>query len=294
MSTRLGMDADAVEAVAHQMQVTSRQLDVVIRSIDATVNHALNAWHGPDTAQFHQDWMTNRRPPLTGAASGIDEFVRLLLKNVEDQRTASNTYEGGARSGRVGLPNRLGPGGLFPPLRDLKSVGLGGFVDAIGDASGKVKEMSGLDLFSQTTKSANIIDELGKWAGNAKVIKEFDLNRVPGVNALGALGIGVDAATAAGDFSRGDILHGLTGSVDIAADQLKEVGVQKGSLPTYLVGVVASEGSYITNAAADVDWSPDSVNMTNNYIINNPGVVWEETGKAIVKVGTDLPGIFGW
>jgi hypothetical protein len=112
-------------------------------------------------------------------------------------------------------------------------------------------------------------------------------------NMLNFFVAGIDGAI--GDFR--DALFTATGGV---GDRIAETGALRANPITYLLGVAISTWSYTLNQAAHADYSDPQ--GTWNYALRNPGVVVQETAKAVVQVGVQvvatvlgpLGGILGW
>lgn len=96
--TRLGMDADAVEASAKKMQILASQITTIRHQADAAVALAKQGWFGEVVEMFVSDWNGTHLPRLLSAQQALEDYVQKLQRNVQDQRDTSDTPEPSAPS----------------------------------------------------------------------------------------------------------------------------------------------------------------------------------------------------
>jgi uncharacterized protein YukE len=85
-----GMDVDAVETIAKQLQHQADQIHSVISTVDGLINQAEGAWKGGDATQFRDWWTSQHRPALTQAGEAVRGLGQSAMNNASEQRTVSN------------------------------------------------------------------------------------------------------------------------------------------------------------------------------------------------------------
>ena len=91
---RLGMDADAVEQTAKELNNKAQELRQLMHAVDSKVNHLSSVWDGQDVKQFQSEW-TGTRPAsseaslvgaggviLRGCSRGPHEHVREVHRDL--------------------------------------------------------------------------------------------------------------------------------------------------------------------------------------------------------------------
>jgi WXG100 family type VII secretion target len=85
----IGMDPDAVRAVATKLDAQAQTLHGSIASIDHAVLHLQDAWVGPDAQAFHSWWMNQHKPALQRAHDSIAGLAQSARNNASEQDQAS-------------------------------------------------------------------------------------------------------------------------------------------------------------------------------------------------------------
>ena len=98
--TKLGMNAEAVEALAQKLDMQAGQLQTAIGQIESLVNRAVNEWHGNDAQAFGNWWHSQHKPAMQRAHDAIAGLAQSAKNNVAEQRGVSNT-QGASGQGPV-------------------------------------------------------------------------------------------------------------------------------------------------------------------------------------------------
>lgn len=135
MSAMYGMDSGAVEALAREIASAADLLDGIRMSTRSTLY--TTPWHGADAAAFRSDWDSAHATRLVGTVNALRTAYTALLRNVGEQRTASqaddalapctvtyldNAYEVGSVTFNAGDSQGVGAGPLSMDARDGYTV----------------------------------------------------------------------------------------------------------------------------------------------------------------------------
>ena len=83
-----GANADALEAVARQMQTGAQMLERAAQSITSQLQSS--PWEGARAQAFRSEWSRSHRVSLLRTASQVSEAANLLRRNAAQQRQASD------------------------------------------------------------------------------------------------------------------------------------------------------------------------------------------------------------
>jgi uncharacterized protein YukE len=86
----LGLDPVVVERIGNQLQHQADQIHQVITAVEALINEAEGAWHGPDASQFRDWWQQQHKPNLMHAADAVAGLGRSAIANANEQINTSN------------------------------------------------------------------------------------------------------------------------------------------------------------------------------------------------------------
>ena len=86
---QLGMDADVVEGLGHQLKQQAQEIGNVINQINHIVGQLESNWWGPDAQTFANDWWPQHRTELNNALNNIDGLGQSALNNATEQRNVS-------------------------------------------------------------------------------------------------------------------------------------------------------------------------------------------------------------
>lgn len=167
---KLGMDADAIEALASQLDSQVTDLARVVSVVDGLVARALFEWHGRSAETFSAEWHNAYRPAVLRAADNLSGLADSARNNAAEQRRGSGAAP-------VGLAD------WFDTLRPFGEWGM----PALGLAS------AGL-----TAWLARLVQD------DPQLAKALMLSEKFGKRFLGPIAIGFDAASYARDLSKPD------------------------------------------------------------------------------------------
>ena len=131
-----GADADALEALARDMQNASNRLDSISRQLTARLMSS--AWDGGDADRFRADWNRKYRGQLRGSVEFLRQAQGHLSSSGAAQRGASQ--DGGGLTG--GVFGRVGTGDLGGGPRTMEGrLRFGDFwTNPLGIAWGTLRE----------------------------------------------------------------------------------------------------------------------------------------------------------
>jgi uncharacterized protein YukE len=89
---QLGMDADAVEHLGHQLRdQIAPQISDLINAINGVVGNMEKSWWGPDAQAFCHQWWPQHQKELHNAFLAIQGLGQAALNNAHDQRAVSSS-----------------------------------------------------------------------------------------------------------------------------------------------------------------------------------------------------------
>lgn len=89
MSSIEGMDTGQVESLANQIDANAQALYNLVTSLNGVIGGLIFLWNGPVAARFEQQWQSKNRPALMNAHAILVNLHSELIKNVNQQRSAS-------------------------------------------------------------------------------------------------------------------------------------------------------------------------------------------------------------
>jgi hypothetical protein len=89
-----GSDADALDALAHQMGGKSSKIQGVSKRLGREIHGS--PWHGRNADRFRRDWDGEYRRSLAEAASFLQQAGEVLHRNAREQRDASGIAQPGS------------------------------------------------------------------------------------------------------------------------------------------------------------------------------------------------------
>ena len=97
--SRLGMDADAVEAAGRELGGLATQVQRTVQDIDRLVTSLPAVWLGPSVTRYVHQWEGGMRWQTLGAADSVGRLGKTALANAAAQRQVSGTLDGGGSGG---------------------------------------------------------------------------------------------------------------------------------------------------------------------------------------------------
>lgn len=85
----VGMDVDAVEGLAGQLEHQAAAIDGVINQINNLISQLQGVWKGHDAVEFEGWWNQQHRPALASAREAISGLGQSARNNASAQRDAS-------------------------------------------------------------------------------------------------------------------------------------------------------------------------------------------------------------
>ena len=103
--TWLGMDADAVEQAAREVERACERMEHLCTDIDRMLSHTEATWTGPDSDRYREQWHQSRGGGVRSALAALRSLVSTLRDNARRQREASaNLGVGSATFPLSGVP----------------------------------------------------------------------------------------------------------------------------------------------------------------------------------------------
>ncbi len=87
---RLGMDADAVEQTARELDNKAQELRQLMHTVDNKINHLSSIWDGQDVKQFQSEWTGQHKRLIDNAATAIEGLSKTAKNNAQKQRDTSS------------------------------------------------------------------------------------------------------------------------------------------------------------------------------------------------------------
>lgn len=87
---RLGMDVDAVEGIARQLQSLADQISSLESQINGKVQQLPGIWEGKDAQVFVTQWWPQHQKALKAAAEAVKGLGQSALNNASEQRSVSS------------------------------------------------------------------------------------------------------------------------------------------------------------------------------------------------------------
>lgn len=85
----LGMDPEAVRAMAAQMSAGAQQIRDLAAQIGSQVESA--PWTGADREKFVSEWQGNHMAALTQVSEAIEQAAQVANQNADQQEQTSNS-----------------------------------------------------------------------------------------------------------------------------------------------------------------------------------------------------------
>ncbi|ALO65435.1 hypothetical protein AS189_01650 [Arthrobacter alpinus] len=105
----LGADPDQLRTFAKDFSRAAQTLLHASNSLSQQINRP-GCWQGGDADRFRSQWNSKHRPTLAAASREFDQVAAALLRNAEEQETASSVSSLTAGSTGPGSPGNPGPG----------------------------------------------------------------------------------------------------------------------------------------------------------------------------------------
>ena len=87
---RIGMDVDAVEGIARQLQQLGEQINALESQINGKVHQLPGIWEGQDAQTFVTQWWPQHQKSLRSAAEAVKGLGQSALNNASEQRNVSS------------------------------------------------------------------------------------------------------------------------------------------------------------------------------------------------------------
>ncbi|RFA07807.1 hypothetical protein B7R54_00215 [Subtercola boreus] len=230
-----GADIASLRTLAQQFDTAATRLAGLTSTLTTNVN-ATHAWQGPDAEGFRSDWNGTYTSTLKAAIRALSAGSADLLRNADEQNTASTDGVGGAGGSGSGGPGGTGSGSTpgTGPGSGTPSVTLPGGIHITPDkvtwgTTGPIKgdgAAGGGSLYIQNGE------------GHANAGTTYGPNGATDHSATAGWGWGV-GGEAHGNFRSGDIVG--SGSVDEFYGVKGDSGAHAG---------VTKDGQYYANADA--------------------------------------------
>lgn len=268
----IGADPQVLRDLATKFDEAAEQLNGIGSSVQVWVDKT-DIWRGMDNRRFVGDWQSTGARSVVETAAALRSSAGILRANANAQDSASAAE--GAGSGGSGLFISGAP----------KATVSGPAQPAPGDPS----------FWNEFLDASNELMDVELFGGES--VKDF-------ASFLGSLGLGNNASAAMTiatempelvdqfldpDASPWDSLGAIANiGLDMGGSEAMALGVRTRN-PTAILGGVAfmSVGTAV-EAAREADFSPSGFETVANYVRENPMSIVEETGKATVKVFSDL------
>jgi len=134
-----GMDVEQAQSLAQRLDANAQALAHITAGLTALTAELSRSWLGPASATFQQEWMTQHRSALAGAAQALSDMHTRLKANIQQQINAS-AANGGSGSGGV-LTAVLG--GVRRGWDDLQTAA--GWEGLVQTPLDKITEIAGND-----------------------------------------------------------------------------------------------------------------------------------------------------
>ena len=256
-----GADADALEALARDMQNASNRLDSISRQLTARLMSS--AWDGGDADRFRADWNRKYRGQLRGSVEFLRQAQGHLSASSASQRGAS--ADDGGRLGGVSLTvlgGMVGGSiGAWEAANDWRLV--------IPDSDWTWELLS--EIFPHAVDMADVADVFSGGAGQA----------------LGIAGGAFSMFTGWLDLMYDNPFEGSFGTIEKAGDVLKIAGGALGIVGLVAAGVLAAP-------AAGAIAAPAAVAIGLGFMATGVGLgidmtldAWDEWGRdGVQEIGT--------
>lgn len=109
-----GMDIERVEALTNQLEFQAHAINTVVGVVDSAVSALTHLWFGDNFGVFHGSWVGGQRTQAHNAALDINDVIRTLRQQIDEQRHASGA-SGATTHGVTGTkPAYPTPGKVSP------------------------------------------------------------------------------------------------------------------------------------------------------------------------------------
>lgn len=168
--TTLGMDVDAIRALADRLDGEAQRIQHIIGVVDGIVRRSSADWHGSVAQRFASEWYGRFKPTLERAYDSVAGLASSARDNARDQDAASGVTA-------VRAVGSVVPGGSFPPRDVFQAMaarvgGSPGFVSSLfAGAPGENPALGGRPLsawWSQAFPSA-AAGQAQTWGSSAAV-----------------------------------------------------------------------------------------------------------------------------
>jgi uncharacterized protein YukE len=88
--SQLGMNADVVEQLGHQLKQQAADIAGIVTHINGLVGNMEQNWWGPDAQTFCNNWWPQHRTELTNVQHNVDGLGQSALNNATEQRNVSS------------------------------------------------------------------------------------------------------------------------------------------------------------------------------------------------------------
>lgn len=315
MNGMIGADPDALERLAGDFDRGAGSLEATALRIRVSV--LANPWAGPRATRFRNDWDHRHGPQLKRTAAFLRAAAKQLRQQAQEQRQASSAGgAGGAGSGS----RATSPGVLATLVAGLEeSAALKG-LSILGTSAGFVSALGGWNRYQNYPKDYRLFMEglsrskfLRPFVEPGRIPDLMKFNKSPILQAFERSGVTATLkpySTVLGQASRGlgivgaasstfidgyrmfeaastaskpsDWVRTATHGVDAAANVAMASKV--GALP----GLAAKSVAMAVREGSKADWSSEGRLLVYDTVVNDPGIVVEEFGKATKQVGQEV------
>ncbi len=144
--SRLGMDADAVEAAGRDLGRLATDLQRAVHDIDRLVRSLPGVWLGTAATRYVQEWELGCRRHALSAADSVAGLGKTALANAADQRRVSGTLDGGGGAFWPTDPGLTLGGGSGQGQGNPDPGDLGNYQDLEGPLDLSDSEVTGRDI----------------------------------------------------------------------------------------------------------------------------------------------------
>ena len=96
---KLGMDVDAIRALADRLDAEAQRIQGVIGAVDALVRRIGNDWRGDNAQRFVHEWQRTLRPSLQRTQDAVSGLATSARNNAAAQETVSGDGANAAAGG---------------------------------------------------------------------------------------------------------------------------------------------------------------------------------------------------
>lgn len=254
-----GMDPDAVDELAVQIDRCALELERLVGAIDALTQHAFSIWQGNSVHLFHAEWSGVMRQRALSVLGTVTDLAATARRDAGEQRVASDGASGGgSASGFVTGPGSPASGVL---------AGAGAVLSLVSTIQGarawkrqtdaSLEWRKGWSARNQGTGQILGLDARGQSSVTAAAsvnASAHGLVNLRGANASASTSAAVGvAAAASAAIGKGPLKGSVTASAQAGASATAAVSAKVGVTGASAQGHLGAQAGAQVDAAADAD-----------------------------------------